>query len=247
MENFYWRNKVAVVTGASVGIGASTAVELANAGMQVIGLARRVELIRALGEQVTGEGKIHARQCDLSDEEQLKSTFSWIRDQFQAIHVVICNAGILKANFLTESSTQDIKELFDTNVVATATCLREALKQMAAGGERGHIVVMNSVLGHRIPEVPVPLFSVYPATKHAITALCQTVRQEIHFLKLNIKLTSICPGMVDTDFLSVYSQAVAELPKLQAQDVAKAVLYALNTPDGVQVEDIILQQMRRVN
>jgi len=58
---------------------------------------------------------------------------------------------------------------------------------------------------------------------------------------------SICPGMVDTDFLSVYSQAVAELPKLQAKDVAKAVLYALDTPDGVQVEDIILQQMRKVN
>lgn len=95
--------------------------------------------------------------------------------------------------------------------------------------------------------MPVPLFSVYPATKHAITALCQTVRQEIHFLKLNIKLTSICPGLVDTDFLNVYSQAVDELPKLQPMDVAKAVLYALDTPDGVQVEDIILQKMRKVD
>ncbi|KAI8044932.1 farnesol dehydrogenase [Drosophila gunungcola] len=248
MENtFYWRNKVAVVTGASVGIGASTALELANAGMVVVGLARRVELIEALKNQVSGEGQIFARKCDLNDEEQLTSTFSWIRENFEAIHVLVCNAGILKANFLSESHTKDIKELFDTNVVATASCLREALKHMAAVKGRGHIVVMNSVLGHRIPEVPVPLFSVYPATKHAITALCQTVRQEIHFLKLNIKLTSICPGMVDTDFLSVYSQAVAELPKLQAKDVAKAVLYALDTPDGVQVEDIILQQMRQVN
>ncbi|XP_044570066.1 farnesol dehydrogenase isoform X2 [Drosophila ananassae] len=149
MENFYWRNKVAVVTGASVGIGASTAVELANAGMQVVGLARRVELIRALSDQVTGDGKIHARQCDLSDEEQLTSTFAWIREEFHAIHVVICNAGILKANFLSESPTKDIKELFDTNVVATATCLREALKQMAAGGERGHIVVMNRAFSSR--------------------------------------------------------------------------------------------------
>ncbi|XP_036673090.2 farnesol dehydrogenase [Drosophila suzukii] len=246
-NNFYWRNKVAVVTGASVGIGASTVLELANAGMVVIGLARRAELIEALKDQITGEGKIFARQCDLNDEEQLTSAFNWIQEKFEVIHVLVCNAGILKANFLSESPTKDIKELFDTNVVATASCLREALKHMAAVKVRGHIVVMNSVLGHRIPEVPVPLFSVYPATKHAITALCQTVRQEIHFLKLNIKLTSICPGMVDTDFLSVYSQAVAELPKLQAKDVAKAVLYALDTPDGVQVEDIILQQMRKVN
>lgn len=66
-------------------------------------------------------------------------------------------------------------------------------------------------------------------------------------LSLFPPVQSICPGMVDTDFLSVYSQAVHELPKLQAEDVAKAVLYALDTPDGVQVEDIVLQQMRKVD
>ncbi|KAH8311942.1 hypothetical protein KR044_008707 [Drosophila immigrans] len=247
MENFYWRNKVAVITGASVGIGASTAVALANAGMVVVGLARRQELVEALNAKVTGEGKIIGRQCDLSNDEQLISSFNWIQEKFQCIHVLICNAGILKANFLSESPTKDIKELFDLNVVATASCLRETLRHMAKTKVPCHIVVINSVLGHRIPEVPVPLFSVYPATKHAITALCQTIRQEIHFLKLNIKLTSICPGMVDTDFLNVYSQAVDELPKLQPVDVAKAVLYALDTPDGVQVEDIILQKMRKVD
>ncbi|KAL7730336.1 hypothetical protein ACLKA6_016581 [Drosophila palustris] len=247
MESFYWRNKVAVITGASVGIGASIAVTLANAGMVVIGLARREELVEALNAQVTGEGKIFGRQCDLTNDEQLVSSFNWIHERFHCIHVLICNAGIIKANFLSESSTKDIKELFDLNVVATASCLREALRHMAKIKVPCHIVVINSVLGHRIPEVPVPLFSVYPATKHAITALCQTVRQEIHFLKLNIKLTSICPGLVDTDFLNVYSQAVDELPKLQALDVTKAVLYALDTPDGVQVEDIIMQKMRKVD
>ncbi|KAH8381460.1 hypothetical protein KR093_005358 [Drosophila rubida] len=247
MENFNWRNKVAVITGASVGIGASTAVALANAGMLVVGLARRQELVEALNSKVTGEGKIIGRQCDLSNDEQLVSSFQWIQEKFECIQVLVCNAGILKANFLSESPTKDIKELFDLNVVATASCLRETLKHMAKKRLSCHIVVINSVLGHRIPEVPVPLFSVYPATKHAITALCQTIRQEIHFLKLNIKLTSICPGMVDTDFLNVYSQAVDELPKLQPDDVAKAVLYALDTPDGVQVEDIILQKMRKVD
>ncbi|KAL7730335.1 hypothetical protein ACLKA6_016581 [Drosophila palustris] len=230
MESFYWRNKVAVITGASVGIGASIAVTLANAGMVVIGLARREELVEALNAQVTGEGKIFGRQCDLTNDEQLVSSFNWIHERFHCIHVLICNAGIIKANFLSESSTKDIKELFDLNVVATASCLREALRHMAKIKVPCHIVVINSVLGHRIPEVPVPLFSVYPATKHAITALCQTVRQEIHFLKLNIKLT-----------------AVDELPKLQALDVTKAVLYALDTPDGVQVEDIIMQKMRKVD
>ncbi|XP_030370543.1 farnesol dehydrogenase isoform X2 [Scaptodrosophila lebanonensis] len=146
MSKFYWRNKVAVITGASVGIGASTAVTLANAGMVVVGLARRSELIEALKEQVTGEGKIFARQCDLSDERQLTETFNWIQERFHCIHVLVCNAGILKANFLSESPTKDIKELFDLNVVATACCLRESLKHMAAIKVRGHIVVINSCL-----------------------------------------------------------------------------------------------------
>ncbi|XP_067618646.1 farnesol dehydrogenase [Eurosta solidaginis] len=237
--------QVALITGASAGIGAQIAVLLANKGITVVGLARRVELIDDLNNQITGSGKIYSRQCDLSKEECILSAFQYVRETFPSITILICNAGMLKANFISESPGKDIKDLFDLNVVGTSICLREGLKLMKTNKTNGHIIVMNSILGHRIPEVPVPLFSVYPATKHAITALCQTVRQEIHFLKLNIKLTSISPGMVDTDFLSVYSRAVAELPKLKASDVAKAVLFALETPDYVQVEEIILQAMGR--
>ncbi|XP_036324838.1 farnesol dehydrogenase [Rhagoletis pomonella] len=237
--------QVALITGASAGIGAQIAVMLANKGISVIGLARRAELIKDLNKQVTGHGKIHPHHCDLSSEECILSAFEYVRDTFPPITILVCNAGILKANFIAESTGKEIKELFDLNVVSTSICLREGLKSMRANKTKGHLIVMNSTLGHRIPEVPVPLFSVYPATKHAITALCQTLRQEIHFLKLNIKLTSISPGMVDTEFLSVYSRAVAELPKLQTEDVAKAVLFALETPDYVQVEEIILQAMSR--
>ncbi|XP_004523201.1 farnesol dehydrogenase [Ceratitis capitata] len=237
--------KVALVTGASAGIGAQIALQLANNGITVIGMARRTELIENLNKEVTGLGKIHARHCDLSSEESITAAFQYVNETFPPLTILVCNAGMLKANFISESTGKDIKDLFDLNVVATSICLREGLKLMRTNKSQGHIIVMNSILGHRIPEVPVPLFSVYPATKHALTALCQTVRQEIHFLKLNIKLTSISPGMVDTDFLSVYSRAVAELPKLQASDVAKAVMYALETPDYVQVEEIILQAMRR--
>ncbi|XP_011204494.2 farnesol dehydrogenase [Bactrocera dorsalis] len=239
--------QVAVVTGASAGIGAQIAVLLANKGITVVGLARRSELIEDLNKQVTGDGKIHGRHCDLSQEECITAAFKYVRENFPPITILVCNAGMLKANFISESPGKDIKALFDLNVVATSICLREGVKLMSASKVKGHIIIMNSILGHRIPEVPVPLFSVYPATKHALTALCQTVRQEIHFLKLNIKLTSISPGMVDTDLLNVYSKAVAELPKLQAKDVAQAVIYALETPDYVQVEEIVLQAMARFN
>ncbi|TMW49453.1 hypothetical protein DOY81_005463 [Sarcophaga bullata] len=243
----YWQSKVAVVTGASGGIGAKIALKLANAGINVVGLARRTQLIDELNNNVTGCGKIDSHHCDLSDENNITEAFNWIRNTYSSISILVCNAGIIKANFLMESNSKDLKELYDINCYATTICLREGLKLMRStdAAAKGHIIVMNSILGHRIPDVPVPLFSVYPATKHAITALCQTVRQEIHFLKLNIKLTSISPGMVDTEFLSVYSQSVADLPKLTADDVAETVYFALETPNHMQVEDITMQAMRR--
>ncbi|KAI8122960.1 hypothetical protein FF38_09615 [Lucilia cuprina] len=240
----FWQTKVAVITGASSGIGAKIALKLANAGVIVIGLARRTNLIDDLSKDIEGDGKIVSHHCDLNKEDSILEAFNMIRTTYGTISILICNAGIIKANFLTESTSKELKDLYDLNVYATTICLREGLKLMATA-TKGHIIVMNSILGHRIPDVPVPLFSVYPATKHAITGLCQTVRQEIHFLKLNIKLTSINPGLVDTDFLNVYSQSMADLPKLSAEDVAQAVYYALETPNHVQVEDITLQAMRR--
>lgn len=93
-----------------------------------------------------------------------------------------------------------------------------------------------SILGHRIPDISYPAFGVYPATKHSLTALCQTIRQELSFLKAPIKLTSVSPGMVDTDILTAMNQEViSRLPKLGVSDVTDAVVYALSTPDTVRV------------
>ncbi|CAD7084231.1 unnamed protein product [Hermetia illucens] len=242
MDSNRWQDKVAVVTGASSGIGACIAQNLANSGLTVIGLARRVELIDDLSKNVSGNGKIYSRKCDLTNESEVQETFQWIKDNFSGIDVFVNNAGCIKAAFLLDSPTGDLKQLFDLNCVSTCVCVREAIRMMREKDDTGHIFIINSVLGHRVPDVPVPLFSVYPSTKHALTALCQTVRQEINFHKLNIKLTSISPGMVDTDLLAVYDLSMyAQLPKLQANDVAQAVMYALNTPDHVQIDDIVLQ------
>lgn len=245
MDN-QWKDKIAVVTGASSGIGACIAQTLANVGMKVIGIARRADLIDELAENVSGGGKIYSRKCDVTNETEVLETFEWVKGNFGSIDVFVNNAGQIKASFLIESSTSDLQSLFDLNVVASCVCVREVIKLMRANRTKGHIIILNSILGHRVPDVPVPLFSVYPSTKYAITALCQTVRQEINFHKLNIKLTSISPGMVDTDFLAVYGSSVyAQLPKLKANDIAQAVMYALNTPDYVQIDDISLQAMFR--
>uniref|UniRef100_A0A1A9W2U3 Dehydrogenase/reductase SDR family member 11 n=1 Tax=Glossina brevipalpis TaxID=37001 RepID=A0A1A9W2U3_9MUSC len=144
MTSKYWYGKTAVVTGASSGIGASVALKLANAGITVIGLARRVELIEELNNQITGEGKIHAYCCDLSDESNILEAFRWIQEKFTTFQILICNAGMVKANFLSESPSADVKQLYDLNIFATTICLREGLRIMRSTPNlKYHIIIMN--------------------------------------------------------------------------------------------------------
>uniref|UniRef100_A0A1L8E541 Putative dehydrogenase n=1 Tax=Nyssomyia neivai TaxID=330878 RepID=A0A1L8E541_9DIPT len=237
-----WIGKVAVVTGASSGIGASLAKALADAGMIVVGLARRSAMVEEISTSVTGSGKIHAIKCDVTDIQQVKNAFESIRNDFGGIDVFISNAGLIKSAFLIENDLNDFRETIDLNLWASVVCIKEAIKDMRERNTKGHIIIINSVLGHRIPDVPLPKFNIYPATKFALTALAQTIRQELRFHGTEIKLTNICPGMVDTPMLSVFDlRHFAPLPKLSADDVKDAVIYALGTPENVQINDIIFE------
>ncbi|XP_055716041.1 farnesol dehydrogenase [Phlebotomus papatasi] len=239
-----WTGKVAVVTGASSGIGATVAKALADSGMVVVGLARRSALIEELAMSITGSGKIHAIKCDVTDESQVKSAFERIKSDFGGVDVFISNAGLIKSAFLIEHDLETFKETLDLNLWASVMCIKEAIKDMQERKSRGHIVIINSILGHRIPDVPLPKFNIYPATKFALTALAQTLRQELRFHRAEIKLTNICPGMVDTPMLNVFdSRHFAPLPKLTADDVKDAVIHALGTPENVQINEIIFEAM----
>lgn len=250
-----WTGKVAVVTGASSGIGAEVASALANAGLIVVGLARRQELIQDIANRITGSGRLFARGCDITDEAEVKSTFEWIRSQHGTMHILVNNAGMMSSGFLidyaasvvgggVDQGMERLRRTFDVNVTAACVVIREAKQMMLMGGERGHVVLINSILGHRIPDVPVPLFNIYPATKYALNGLSQVFRQELRFLgRTNIKFTCISPGMVDTDMLSraFREGGLKAVPKLRTEDVMAAVRYALETPPHVQVNDIILE------
>lgn len=132
----------------------------------------------------------------------------------------------MKSEFLIEDKTENFRKSFDVNVIASCVCLREAVNLMKETTRSGQIIIMNSILGHRIPDIPYPMkpsFGVYPATKHALTAICQTLRQELSYLKLPIRITSISPGMVDSEMLNcMNSELVAILPKLKVEDIAEA-------------------------
>lgn len=144
----------------------------------------------------------------------------------------------MMTNFITDDEPENIRKLFEVNVIASCVCVKEAVKLMRGTG-KGQIVIMNSILGHRIPDLPPglkPPFGMYPASKHALTAFVQTLRMELSFMKLPIRVTEISPGMVDTDFLSDFNQHfVAIMPKLKVEDVAEAVKYALSTSERVRV------------
>ncbi|XP_055526203.1 farnesol dehydrogenase-like [Wyeomyia smithii] len=236
-----WNGKVALVTGASSGIGRDVALALADAGMLVVGIARRVELIEILANKITGSGKIFPRKCDVSQEPELLETFEWIRKTLGGVDVLICNAGVFRCNFVTQSDTADFRDTFNVNVVATCVCIREAVKNMKERSVPGHIFIVNSILGKRIPDVSVPMFGTYPASKFALTGLAEVIRKELIYFKLPIRLTSIHPGMVQTDMIKVFDSALAlRLPKLEVFDITANILHCLGTPLDVHIDELTI-------
>lgn len=189
-----WVGKVAVVTGSSAGIGAAIVVDLANAGMIVVGLARRAERVEALKSQT--KGTIHAMQCDVTSEADITKTFKWIVENLGGVDVLINNAGILRNGNLTAAgNTAVIKEVLDTNVLGVVLCTREAFQSMKSRNVDGHIIIINSVAGHYVPNLPGMALNIYSPSKHALTAMTEVLRQEFLREGTKVKITvSLCHG-----------------------------------------------------
>ncbi|XP_001867076.2 farnesol dehydrogenase [Culex quinquefasciatus] len=235
-----WEGKVAVVTGASSGIGAATAKALANAGMTVVGLARRLERVKALKDELEGpaRGRLYAAKCDVSKEEEIVKTFAWIEEQFGGVDVLVNNAGIFRHTKLVEAdNSEKLREVIDTNVMGLVFCTREAFQSMKKRSVDGHIVHINSVAGHK---ASLPNTNIYAASKFAVTALTETMRLEFKTEGTKIKVTSISPGAVRTEILP---EAIINsgIPLLEAEDIAEAVLYVVATPPRVQVHELTIK------
>ncbi|XP_046737925.1 uncharacterized protein LOC124406534 [Diprion similis] len=239
-----WVSKVAVVTGASSGIGASVAQELVRQGMIVVGLARRKEKVERLADGlIEFPGKLHPVECDVSKEESVLAAFSWIRKELGTVDVLVNNAGIAKETTLTEGSLEEWRAVFDVNIFGLCLCTREAVRLMREGDTEGLVVHVNSLAGERVPAVPG--FGVYPGSKRALTAMAETLRHELRATK--IRVTCVSPGLVATELLAGYSafseEVLAAMPALQPDDVAAAIAYVLSTPPHVQVQDISLRPL----
>lgn len=243
-----YAGKVAVVTGASAGIGKAIAEELVKHGVIVAAVARRLDRLEELAKQLASEkGKVHPFKCDLKNQQEILTTFQKITTQLGAIHILVNNAGMARVTNIIDGDIKKWEDTIDVNILAAAICIRETISVMKSHNIKGHIININSIAGHLVPDRP--LLNVYPSTKHALKALTETVRLEINREKLPIKITSVSPGFVDTEFAkAAYEDKPA--PKaarneedylvLTSEDLAAAVTYVLSTPDHVNVKELVL-------
>ncbi|XP_025828829.1 farnesol dehydrogenase-like, partial [Agrilus planipennis] len=243
-----WVGKVAVVTGASSGIGAAFAEALVKESLIVAGFARRKERIEELAKKLQGgnaKGNLHAVKVDMTKEDEIIDGFNWVKKNLGPIHVLVNNAGVARYGSLIESDTQKWKDIFDTNVIGLSIATREAVKDMRANNVDGHIIHINSLVGHQVLNFPGS--NAYPASKHAVTALSETLRHEFIQNKLKIKITSLSPGYVKTEFRE--SSGIKINPDLSffkaeglnPEDIANGVLYVLGTPPHVQVQELLIR------
>jgi NADP+-dependent farnesol dehydrogenase len=252
-----WENKIAVITGASAGIGVAIFKDFVKAGLTVIGLARRVERIEELVESVKSEGykgQGFAYKCDVSDPESVKEAFKWIENKFGFIHILVNNAGIGRiATILEEGdeSMRRINEVLDTNLRGLVHCSKVAFQLMKKSDDYCMFININSIAGHRNPYLGAT-FNVYPATKYAVTAISETIRHEITASEnKKIRVTSISPGRVKTE-IGIAAGRVATLteeeikmyskmPTLYAEDISHSVMHLLNAPYHVNISELVIQ------
>ncbi|KAJ8921539.1 hypothetical protein NQ315_003159 [Exocentrus adspersus] len=242
-----WVGKVAVVTGASSGIGAAIAEALAKEGLKVAALARRKGRLEELAKKVSNQkGQIFAIQADIANETDILDAFTWIKNNLGPIHILINNAGVLPpSSGILDGQTESWEQLYKVNVIGLSICTREAVKYMKDNKVNGHIVHINSVLGHEV--IKRPYMNVYPSSKFAVTALAETLRLELMNQKSQIKITSVSPGLTDTEFLipirknPEYKKIIDEAKILEPQDIADAVVYVLSTPPHVQVQELTVR------
>lgn len=199
-----WNNRVAVITGCSSGIGLQTAKDLLSANLRVVGLARRfdrmVDLKNILPD--SQRSRFYPKKCDVSKENEVNEIFDWIDRELGGTDILVNNAGCQISGQTMSLSTDQLKSIFDTNVMGIIYCTRKAFRSLKARDVEGHVININSIVGHNCLAGVFTQYSmnVYPATKHAVTAMTEIFRQEFDSLQTKIKVTVSCFLLFDKNY-----------------------------------------------
>ncbi|WP_328610033.1 SDR family oxidoreductase [Amycolatopsis sp. NBC_00345] len=223
--------RVLLVTGASRGIGEATARRAAGAGFRVALVARRQESVAGLAAEL-GEDRALALGADVADWAAVSGAVEETVRRFGRLDAAFANAGIgMGVSFFGDGGTdpEQWRDMVLTNVYGAALTARATLPALAGSG--GHLVLTGSVAGRYIRKG-----SLYSATKWAVTGMAGAIREEA--VGTGVRVTLVQPGVTDTDILD---SELRKKPKLEPDDVARAVLYALDQPPTVDVNEIMVR------
>ena len=223
---------VVVITGASTGIGAATARRAVEFGQRVVLAARSEDKLKGLAEELGGDEKALAVRCDVTSWDDQQALVATTLDRYGRMDTFFANAGFGAKRGFLEESVEHWKSMIDTNVLGAALSIRASLPHFRRQNH-GHMILTSSIAGRRaLPG------SLYSCTKHAVTAMGEALRQEVS--DTDIKVTLIEPGMVDTPF---FENRVSNA--LEADDVARAVLFAMTQPPHVDVNEILVRPIHQ--
>ena len=227
---------VFLITGASTGIGAATARQAVDAGYRVVLAARSEDTLRELAQELGGEERAIAQRCDVSDWGDQQALVATALERFGRLDVYFANAGFGAARSFLKEDVDHWRSMIDTNVLGVALSIRAVLPHLVETG-RGHVLLTSSVAGRRaLPG------SLYAATKWAVTAMGEALRLELRndHPDALVKVTLIEPGQTDTPFFDTRPQGM-----LEADDIARAVMYAVSQPEHVDVNEIMIRPTRQ--
>lgn len=233
---------VALVTGASSGIGEATAKHLANAGYTVMVTARRADRLNELVSAIESEnGSAKPFVCDITDPGSVHSMIDEVLSFSNRLDVLINNAGVMPLEPVASSTLDNWRQMVDVNINGVLYATHAVLPHFTAKNS-GHIVNVSSVAGRRV----FPRGAVYCGTKFFVHAFSEGLRAELS--QQGIRVTIVAPGLVRTELHShIPDEAAKERLKnatfdwLTPDDIARAVVYAVEQPDHVSVNEVLIR------
>ncbi len=244
-------SKIALITGATSGIGKACAIKFAQNNYNVIINGRRENRLVSLKNEIEKDFgiKVLPLSFDVSNKEEVFQAFNSLRNEWKKIDVLVNNAGLaLGLNPVQEGDTSDWDTMIDTNIKGLLYVSRIISKMMIENGS-GHIINIGSVAGREV----YPNGNVYIATKHAVDGLTKAMR--IDLFRHHIKVTQIAPGAVETEFSEVRFKGDKDRAKnvyegyqpLSGEDIADAVYYVTTVPPHVNINDMLIMPMAQAN
>lgn len=243
-------NKIALITGATSGIGKATALKAAAAGFDLIITGRRAERLEELAREIRAKGAdVLSLNFDVRKSEEVQIAIDSLNGKWRNIAVLVNNAGLaVGVNPIQDGILDDWERMIDTNIKGLLY-ITQAVAPLMITNNTGHIVNIASIAGKEV----YPGGNVYCATKHAVDALSRAMR--VDMLKHSIKVTNIAPGMVETEFSIVRYKGDEQAAKnvyqgmtpLSNEDIAETILFAITRPAHVCLNDIVIMPTAQAN